>query len=518
MRNLRGSRVLFAAVVVIVLGGVYALAGLRHPISLSAGSAPTSPRSLPVSSVTRVCPAPGAQFSRGGGIAVMASPGSSSGPASAGSGAAVVTRLAGLGRTTAGPTVLSITKPGTPRLATVSLDRTARVQAAPKGKTGASKSSPAAVVSTATRGGVVVQASGALARGLDVEQTAGTNLPTAACGSPGTDFWFTGPGQRTAGRIQVYLMNASSQTADANVDIFTDAGPLQDTTDNGISVPPHGMIVQSLAPVLRNSRSVALHVRTSVGQLAAAVQESTGTGEGAWLPAAQAPSTHLVIPGLPSAAGSRQLYLSVPGVKDANVHVSAVTSRGTYEPTGAGGIDIPGGSSAEISLPSLAGIPAAIKLTASAPVAATIMIPGGTHGSPGSFTAAAPAIQEQGVIADSVTGPGRASALILSAPHATARVSVAQVSSAGSARRTQTVQVSSGKSVVVALKAVPGAPRGAPFAVVISPLAGSGPVYAGRVISAGGTGGALQALLPVASSLVTVPLPPVRNAAISAVP
>ena len=140
-------------------------------------------------------------------------------------------------------------------------------------------------------------------------------------------------------------------------------------------------------------------------------------------------------------------------MKDANVKVSAVTSRGTYEPTGAGGIDIPGGSAAEVSLPSLAGIPAAIKLTASAPIAATIMIPGGTNGSPGSFTAAAPAIEEQGVIADNVTGRGRASALILSAPHAAARVSVAQISSAGSARRTQTVQVSSGKSVVVALKA-----------------------------------------------------------------
>jgi hypothetical protein len=527
VRNLRGSRVLFAAVVVAVLGGLYALAGLRHPIALSAGVVPTAPRSVAVTSVTRVCPAPGAQFSRGGGIAVMASPASqstgsqstgsqstgSSGSASSGSGVAVVTRLAGLGSSTAGPAVLSITKPGTLRLATVSLDRTARTQAGPKGKPAATT-----VVSTATQGGVVVQASGALAQGLDVEQTSGADHPTAACSSPGTDFWFVGPGQRTAGRIQVYLMNASSQAADASVDIFTDAGPLQDTTDNGITVPPHGMIVQSLAPVLRNSRSLAVHVRTSVGQIVAAVQESTGTAEGAWLPAAQAPSTHLVIPGLPAAAGSRNLYLSVPGVKDANVSLSAVTSRGTYEPTGAGGIDIPGGSAAEISLPSLAGIPAAIKLTASAPIAATMMIPGGSNGSPGSFIAAAPAIEEQGVIADNVTGAGRASALILSAPHATARVSVAQISSAGSARRTQTVQISSGKSAVVALKAIPGAPRGAPFAVVISPLAGSGPVYAGRVISASGTGGALQSLLSVASSLVTIPLPAVRNEDISAVP
>jgi hypothetical protein len=515
VRDLRGSRVLFAAVVVVVLAGLYALTGLHHSISLSAGTAPPPPRSVPVTSVVRACPAPGAQFSRGSGIAVMAAPASraGTGPASSAHGVARVTRLAGLGSSTAGPALLSITSPGTPRLATVSLDRTARAQAAPKGKP-----STTTVVSTAVRGGVVVQASGSLAQGLDVEQTAGTNLPTAACGSPGTDFWFAGPGQRAAGRIEVYLMNTSGQAADADVDMFTDAGPLQQTTDNGITVPPHGMIVQSLAPVLRNSRSLSLHVRTSVGQVAAAVQESTGAGPGAWLPPAQAPATHVVIPGLPAAAGSRELYLAVPGVKDANVKVSAVTSRGTYEPTGAGGIDIPGGSAAEVSLPSLAGIPAAIKLTSTAPITATIMIPGSVKGSPGSFTAAALPLEEQGVIADNVTGLGRVSELILSAPHATARVSVAQISSAGSARRTQTVQVTSGKSVVVALKAVPGTPRGTPFAVVISPLPGSGPVYAGRVISAGGAAGTLQAMLPVASALTTVPLPPVRNAAIGAVP
>jgi len=68
-----------------------------------------------------------------------------------------------------------------------------------------------------------------------------------------------------------------------------------------------------------------------------------------------------------------------------------------------------------------------------------------------------------------------------------------------------------------ALKAVPGAPRGTPFAVVISPLPGSGPVYAGRVITGSGTGGALQAMLPVASAPTTVLLPPVRSAAVTAV-
>ena len=80
MRNLSGSRVLSAAIVVVVLGGLYALAGLRHSISVSAGVAPRPPHSVPVTSVVRACPAPGAQFSRGGGIAVMAAPATAAGP------------------------------------------------------------------------------------------------------------------------------------------------------------------------------------------------------------------------------------------------------------------------------------------------------------------------------------------------------------------------------------------------------------------------------------------------------
>jgi hypothetical protein len=543
VRSLRASRVLPAVIVVVALAGVYGLAGLRHSLSLAAGPAPQSPHAVPVTSVLRVCPAPGAAASPGSGIAMMAAPAGTSsgsghtGPARAGSGstgavpagsgAAIVSRLSGAGTATPGTRVLSVTKPGTPRLATIAVDRT-RPAGGTRPAQGTGKTKPApnatatqqparpAIATTVIRGGVAVSATGSLAQGLDVEQTGAGGLPTAACSSPGTDFWFAGPGQQTVGRIQLYLMNASDQAAAAVVDIFTDAGLLQDAMDAGITVPPHGMVVQSLAAAVRNSRAITLHVRTSVGQVAAAVQESTRAGAGVWLPAAQAPATRLLIPGLPATVGTRQLFLAVPGVKDAHIQVTAVTSRGTYVPTGASGIDLPGGSVAEVSLPSLAGIPAALKLTASALVTAEVMIPGGGAGSPGSFTAATPAIEEQGVVADNISGPGRVSALVLSAPHRTAKVNVAEIAAASARQQAQVVQVPAGKSVVVPLHAVPGSPRGTPFAVVITPLAGSGPVYAGRVITGTGAGGALQAMLPVASALVTVPLPGVRPASIGA--
>jgi Family of unknown function (DUF5719) len=543
VRDLRGSRILAGAVVIVVLGAVYGLAGLGHTVSLAAGSVPRSARAAAVTSVLQVCPAPGSSTSPGGGVAVMTSQ-ASAGSSSAGA-SLNVTRLTGTGSAAPGPQVLSITQPGVPRLAQVTVDRaggkTARTRQtagtqpgtgtatqpgtgtgtggkkAAKTKQKAPAQASSALTSTPVRGGVVIQATGSLAQGLEAEQTSGGSLPTAACASPGTNFWFTGPGQRTAGRIELYLMNAGSQAADVAVDIFTDAGPLQETTDTGITVPPHGMIVQSLAATLRNSRAITLHVRTSVGQVAAAVQESAGTGQGSWLPPAQAPDKRLVVPGLPGVAGSRELYIAVPGVKDATVQVTAVTSRGSYQPTGASGIDLPGGSAAEITVPSLGGIPAALRLTANAPITASVLIPGG--GTLGTFTAAAPAILEQGVVADNLTGLGRSSTLVLSAPRGAARVSVAEIAAAGTAaRQTQDVQVPAGKSVVVALRAVRGAPRGTPFAVVITPQAGSGPVYAGRVIAGNGAGGVLQSILPVASALTTVPLPSVHQAAITTVP
>ncbi len=550
VRSPRGGRILAAAVVVLLLGAVYGLAGLRHTMSLSDGSAPRSPRLAAVSAVQRVCPAPGATNSPAGGIAVMTDP--ATGASSQAGAALTVTRLTGTGSDAAGPRVLSVTQPGIPRLAQVAVDRTTarkvtRTQAGTatrarqttgtkqtgtkqtgtkqtgtKQKTGTQPKTSAqpgsALAATAASGGVVIQATGSLAQGLEAEQTSAGSLPTAACASPGTNFWFTGPGQRTAGRIELYLMNAGSQVADVSVDISTDAGPLQETTDTGISVPPHGMVVQALADPLRNSRAIALHVRTSVGQVAAAVQEMTGGGPGTWLPAAQTPARQLIIPGLPGVAGTRQLYIAVPGVKDATVKVTAVTSRGSYQPTGATGIDLPGGSAAEITVPSLGGIPAALRLTANTSITAAALIPAG-RGALGAFTAAAPAIEEQGVVADNLTGPGRSSTLVLSAPRGAARVTVAEIAAAGSAgRQTQNVPVPAGKSVVVSLRAIRGAPRGTPFAVVITPQAGSGPVYAGRVIMGNGAGAALQAMLPVASALTTVPLPPVHQGAITASP
>ena len=509
MRKLLAGRIVLGAAVILVLGGIYGLGGVKHVMALAAGPAASPVRSVAVNSVTRACASPGWAGGAGGGIALMAA------PARAGSGQAMVSRLAAAGSAAGGAHLFSLARPGYVQLMGVRTDTgpTAHVQQASSG----------AVATTPMRGGVMVHATGAMAQGLEVEQTAADGLPTASCGSPGTDFWFIGPGQHSVGQIELFLMNPSGQAADADVDVFTDAGPLQGSSDTGITVPPYGMVVQSLAAMLHGSRSIALHVRTSAGQVVAAVQERTGTGPGAWLPAANTPATHLILPGLPGTAGARQLYVAVPGVQGARINLKAVTSRGSYEPTGAGAIDVPGGSAAGVALPSLGGVPAALKLTSNVPVTAVAMATGGAQGAPGAFTAAAAAIQEQGVVADDLSGAGRVSSLVISAPRAAARVRVVETAPAGSAtgpvrQMVRVVPIVAGHSVVLALSPVPGTPKGSAFAVLITPLAGSGQVYAGRAIAGSGAGGVLQAILPVASALTSVPLPPVRNSFLTSVP
>lgn len=496
MRSVLSSRFLPAVVVAAVLAVVYGLVAAGHPAGAAAGQAAGRGRSVPVTAVQRGCPGLGMAGGTSGRIAMVAASGS-------GNGRAVATSLAASG---GGTPLLTASQPAHLALGFVSPGGRAPVIPARSG------GQPVATVRLA--GGVVVNASGAMAQGLDVEQTDGASVPTATCTSPGTDFWFTGPGQRGAGRIQLYLMNPADQAADVSVEIATDAGPVQGSADAGIAVPPHSMVMQSLAPALPGSRAVLLHVRTSVGQVVAGVRDSTGGG-GGWLPPAQAPASRLIVPGLPATPGTRTLFLAVPGQRDAHVTIAAVTSRGSYQPTGGGGIDVPGGSAIEVSLPSMAGIPAALKLTASVPVTASVMLPGGAAGSPGVFTAASAPLREQGVVAANLAGGSGSSALILSAPRQPATVRITELG--GNGGRDKTVQVAAGRTKVVQLAAPAGVRHGAPFPVQVTPQPGSGPVYAGRVVQAAGNG-AVAALTPVGSALTAVPLPAVRAEPITSQP
>jgi hypothetical protein len=505
VRRILANRYLLALLVVTAVAAEFGLASVSHPAALASPRTPAAARAA-VTAAVRACPAPGSFGATASGIALAA--------ASAGTGQARIARLSPVGSAATPAPLHVLTRPG--QLALVNVPP---APALGRGLTrGPSLASGSAVPTGPVRGGVMIQADGSMARGFEAEQTAAGGMATASCQEPGTDFWFVGPGQKSVANIQLYLMNTDSQAADATVQILTDSGPVLGSTDAGIGIPAHGLVVQSLAKLLRGSRVVALNVTTSVGQVAAAVLDtSSGAKPGVWLPPAQAPATSQVLPGLPGAFGPRQLYIAVPGGDNAQVKVTAVTARGSYQPTGGSGINLPGGSAVSVALPSLGGIAAAIQISSNVPVTASMAVSGGPAGAPGAFTAATAAVQEQGVIAGNPGGPGSGSALVLSAPQGAAQVRVTELrmGTGPAPVAPRVVRVAAGHTAVVTLPAPRAFGRGFAFAVVITPLAGSGPVYAGRVTSVGGV---VRSILPVSSALTWVPLPPVRSALTTALP
>jgi hypothetical protein len=426
---------------------------------------------------------------------------------SASTGSAVVTRLTPGGSPAAGAVVATGTHPGVLQISTVP----AAAALTPTQQAGQPGSSPNVSTSVA-RGGVQVQATGAMAQGLEVEQTGPGGLVTAQCGSPGTSFWFVGPGQAQAATIELYLANTGNQAADAQVSLLTDVTkgpPLLGSADNGITVPAHSMVVQSLGRLLDSSKVVALNVTTSVGQVVAAIRETRSAGsDGAWLASTTPPARQLVIPGVPSGGGSRQLYIAVPGSGAAQVKITAITAKGSYQPTGGTGIDLLGGSVSSIPLSALGGVSGAISISASVPVVATLGLSGGPAGAPGVLAAAAGPITEQGVVADNPAKSAGKAELVLCAPKHAASVRVVTATSTLSAagQQGQVVQISAGSSVVVPV-GPPSGSKAAEFTVIVTPLSG-GPVYAGRVIT---TGAAVQSVLAVPSSPTWIPLPGVTN-------
>ncbi len=510
MRRLVANRYILALLVLTALAAEFGLASISHPAALASGPRTAAPARATVSSALRACPAPGSAGATASGLALTA--------ASSGTGQAAVTRLSPLGTAAAPAPLHVVTQPGL-----LSLINVTAAPALPRGVAqigaGTSASSPggSSPPTGPVRGGVMISASGSMARGLEAEQTSAGGLATAQCQGPGTDFWFVGPGQKSAADIELYLMNTDSQAADAAVQILTDSGPVLGSADAGIGVPPHGMVVQSLGRLVNGSRVVALNVATSVGRVVAAVQEtSAGNQPGAWLPPAAVPATSQVLPGLPGTPGSRELYVAVPGAGNAAIKVTAITARGSYQPTGGSGIDLPGGSAIGVALPSLGGIPAAIQVSSNVPVTASMGMPGGAAGAPGAFTAAAAAVQEQGVVAGNPGSAGGTSELVLSAPQGAAQVQVTELTAGGApSSAARTVPLAAGHSAVITLTAPREGGRSSPFAVVVTPLAGSGPVYAGRVVTQAGV---VRSILPVASALTWVPLPAVRNSVTTALP
>ena len=470
-----------AGAVLLALGGIAAAAQLSAPATASPGPghAAMAPQQVAVTSAARACPpVPGGGS---GTVAFIAG----SPVASSGAGQAQLAPLPAAGAPLRALNPISATQPGL-----LSVLTTPATQ-------GTSKKA-----STALQGWSV-SATGTLAQTMEAEETTGAGLASVRCGEPGSDLWFVGPGQQGgAAQIQLDLMNVDALPASVDVSIITDAGQVQADGDTGIAVPPHQTVTEALSSLAGNASVVAIEVRTSIGRVAADVSEtSSHGGTASWLPSTVPPSTRLVIPGVPPSGGTAGLYIVVPGPANARIKVLSITPQGQHQPFGTQTVDLPGDSASYVPLTPLGGT-AALELTANVPVTAGVLVPGSGLGA---FTVATAPISEQAVVAGNTAG----ATVVLSAPAGQARVRLTEVAETPGATSSQIVTVQTGHTLTVPATLPKGAKHGSPFAIVITPLPGSGPLYAARVATQGQN--TVVSIVPAISALTTIMLPPVRD-------
>ena len=511
---MRAVHLVPAAAVLVALGAIGGVAQLGHPATaprsatLGPASSPAAIRQVPVTSAARACPpAPG------GGAAPVAllAGASSAGASSAGSSAAghgptdqvELTALppVGLQVRAAGP--VRAQSPGALALLTLPAAKATGQQTTGQQTTGAVQ-------------GWSVAGAGAMAQGLEAELTQDSGLASVRCAEPGSDLWFLGPGQQNGGsQVQLDLMNVDSTAASVDVSVINDGGQVEAGNDNGITVPPHQTVTESLSSVARGSGVVAIEVHTSIGRVAADVSAESH-GVTSWLPGTAAPSTRLVIPGVPPSGSTAGLFLADPGPSTAKVTVTAITPQGHISPFGSQSVDLPGQSASYVALSPLGGTTAALQITSNVPVTGAVVVPGSSG--PGVLTAATAPISEQAIVAGNTSGAGMAASVLLSAPGAAARVRLTEIAPASragangtsaSVTASQVVSVKAGHTLAATVKAPKGAKHDSAFALVITPLPGSGPLYAARVEIQGRS--SVVSIIPAASALSTISLPPVRD-------
>jgi len=532
---MRAIHLVPAAAVLVALAAIGGVAQLDHPAAPRPAASATVIRQVAVTSAARACPpAPG-----GGSAPVTLLGGRAGATGTPGQGSQGdhidLTALPPAGQTLRPASPVRAQSPGVVSLLTL-----------PAGTTTGKKGGPVAQ-------GWSVTGNGSMAQSMEAELADSTGMAAVRCGAPGSDLWFVGPGQQNgASKISVSMMNVDSLAASVDVTVITDAGQSQaGNNDTGITVPPHQTVTESLSSVASGSSVVAIEVHTSIGRVVADVSEgpsastttdgttgttttgttgttTTGTTTDGtasasaltWLPVTAAPSTRLVIPGVPPSGSAAGLFIADPGDSSAKVTVTAITPQQKLRPFGTQSVDLPGQSASYVALSPLGGINAALVITSNVPVVAGVVVPGaaadaatGAAATASTATAATAPISQQAVVAGNISGSGLAASVVLTAPGTAARVRLTEIAPAshggGSVTASQVVPVKAGRTQVAAVTAPKGAKHGSAFAVVITPLAGSGPVYAARVETKEQS--TVVSIIPAASALTTMSLPPVSN-------
>ncbi|HKE52769.1 MAG TPA: DUF5719 family protein [Actinomycetes bacterium] len=381
-------------------------------------------------------------------------------------------------------------------------------------------------LSTATKQPLVARAAGAVAPGFAASQTTRTSgdaitrsLSGTPCPQAATEFWFAGTGSNGKSRTAtLFLINPENAPAQVDVELYGDDGRVEASGLDALTIPPGSVdrphVLQfAAAPHDR----LVVHVVARVGRVAAALYDNAHDGvqpRGAdWIPAVAAANTRVIVPAVPGGHGERTLYLFVPGDDGALARLKVVGKSGTFSPAPdpkAGALDtiaLEGNRLKQVSLTEVAGgEPFGVLIEADRPVIAALRVGTGDDPPDFAYLAASPPLGGPSIVADARNQDDLTSKLVLTAPDQAASVTVVTMAQGKEPTDFGVVKIKAGVSREVSLGKIKGA-----FAILITPLPGSGPVYASRVLSERSSEGDLLTIEQFQPSHTTALVPDVVN-------
>ncbi len=363
--------------------------------------------------------------------------------------------------------------------------------------------------------GLVVSSSGALAAGLEVEQvTRGESgidrgLAGLRCEAPRTDAWFVGGATLIGDSTVLVLANVDDTPATVDVTVFAAAskeGPPDPRLGQGLTIAPHTRQVVALDTLAPDRNQLVVHVASRRGRFAAGLRYGKLDGtvpQGVdWVPISTAPSSRVVVPGIPQGPGTRALIVGNPGTDDVVVDVQVTTVDGQFVPTKLSGVTVPAGQTTTLRIDPLAADSAlaAVVTSTGGPVVAGGFVQDRQTGGirEFAFTGGSTSLSGPALLTDLVINRPTESTLILSALDGAASVVIRPirvVGTRGALPTARRVQIPAGRTVSYKLSTLYPPGTETKLAVQVRPDDGSGPVYAARYLRERGARGPLSTLL-----------------------
>lgn len=380
---------------------------------------------------------------------------------------------------------------------------------------------------------LIARASGPVAPGFSASQvtrnTAGQrrSLSGTPCLEPGTEFWFAGTGSTEARFTSLYLINPESSSAQVDIELFGPSGRIELPGQDKVVLTPGQRVVRVMQAMIPGQEQLVVRVIARVGRVAAAMYDQQHDGRsprGAdWIPGAREAASQLVVPGVPGGSGERTLYLFAPGDEGALVHLQLAGKNGTFIPASTDpsnpesvaldAVSIEGSKVKEFDLAKVAnGEPFAVLVDSDKPLIALVRV--GTGDDPPDvayLTATAPLGGPSMVTDVRLSGSGKTavvSTLVFSVPGTRdAKVSIFALFKGEEPRLiAEELAIAAGTTKEDPLKGLKG-----DFAIMITPLPGSGPVYASRVLAERSPDGNLLTIEQFQPSHTTALVPDVVN-------